>query len=278
MRLYSWGMSDLDVDALRDALVAPGGSYAALDVVASTGSTNADLIAAAARGAADRTVLIAEEQTAGRGRRSREWVSPPAAGLYLSVLLRPSKVPIARFGTLALVAGIALARTARHTGVIATLKWPNDLLAGTGMAKCAGVLAEVSAGQEPAVVVGIGLNVGRLPGEVPAGPGGLPATSLQQEGGTGDRTEVALALLRAFAEVERSWRGAAGDLVTSGLLAEYRGNCSTVGQRVRVELPEGRDTQGLATDIDADGQLVIDVGGTARSISAGDVVHLRGTS
>ncbi|SDD20485.1 biotin--[acetyl-CoA-carboxylase] ligase [Actinokineospora iranica] len=265
-------MAALDVEALRAALV---GSYAALDVVPSTGSTNADLVAAAAAGAADRTVLIAEEQTAGRGRRARDWVSPPESGLYLSVLLRPTGVPTARFGSLALVAGVALARTARHVGVFAALKWPNDLLAGANMAKCAGVLAEASAGREPAVVVGIGLNVGPLPTEVPVGPGGLPATSLSQEDGTADRTEVAIALLRSFAEAEQSWRGAQGDLVTSGLLAHYRGNCSTLGQRVRVELPDGSDLQGLATDIDHDGQLVLDVEGVARTVSAGDVVHLR---
>ncbi|GAA2964045.1 biotin--[acetyl-CoA-carboxylase] ligase [Actinokineospora diospyrosa] len=260
-------MAALDVEALRAAL----GSYAAVDVVDSTGSTNADLVAAA-DSAADRTVLIAEQQTAGRGRRARDWVSPPASGIYLSVLLRPTGVPVARYGSLSLVAGVALIRTARHAGVIASLKWPNDLLAGAGLAKCAGVLAEVS-GQ--AVVLGIGLNVAPLHDDVPVGPGGLPATSLAQEGGTADRTAVAIALLRAFDEAERSWRGAQGDLLTSGLLAEYRASCATLGQRVRVELPDGTSLQALATDIDGDGRLVVDVGGTARTLSAGDVVHVR---
>ncbi|WP_436492144.1 biotin--[acetyl-CoA-carboxylase] ligase [Actinokineospora sp. HUAS TT18] len=264
-------MAALDAEALRAALVTPSGPYAALDVVSSTGSTNADLIAA--EGAADRTVLIAETQTAGRGRRAREWVSPPESGLYLSVLLRPEGVPAARLGTLSLVAGVALARAARHAGVTATLKWPNDLLAGLAQAKCAGVLAEV--GQDGAVVVGIGVNVGPLPDPVPPGPGGIPATSIAEEGGSGDRAELAVALLRAFDEAERSWRGAEGDLATSGLLAEYRSNCSTLGQRVRVELPEDRDFQGTAIDIDGEGRLVVDAAGAARTVSAGDVVHLR---
>ncbi|MGQ0838398.1 biotin--[acetyl-CoA-carboxylase] ligase [Actinokineospora sp.] len=263
-------MVALDAEALRAALVGP---YAALDVVASTGSTNADLLAAA--GAADRTVLIAQAQTAGRGRRAREWVSPPGFGVYLSVLLRPTGVPTARYGSLALVAGVALVRAARHAGVVAALKWPNDLLAGASMGKCAGVLAEVSGGQDPAVVVGIGLNVGPMPADVPVGPGGLAATSFANEGGNGDRAVAAIALLRAFDDAERSWRGARGDLATAGLLTEYRSNCATIGARVRVELPEGRDIQGLATDIDTDGQLVVDAGGTARTVSAGDVVHLR---
>ncbi|PPK69781.1 biotin--[acetyl-CoA-carboxylase] ligase [Actinokineospora auranticolor] len=265
-------MAALDVEALRSAL---SGTYTAVDVVPSTGSTNADLVAAAAANAPDRTVLLAEEQTAGRGRRARSWVSPPATGLYLSVLLRPTGVPTARFGALSLVAGVALVRTARHLGVSAALKWPNDLLAGPELAKCAGVLAEATADEHPAVVVGIGLNVAPLPDGVPVGPGGLPPTSLAQQGGTDDRTTVAIALLRAFDEAERSWRGARGDLATSGLLTHYRDACATLGQRVRVELPDGAHLQGLATDLDADGQLVIDVAGTARTVSAGDVVHVR---
>lgn len=269
-------MAALDAETLRAKLVAPAGPYAALDVVASTGSTNADLLMAAP-GAADRTVLLAEEQTAGRGRRARSWVSPPETGLYLSVLLRPTGVPPARLGSLTLVAGVALIRTARHAGVMAALKWPNDLLAGASMAKCAGVLAEVASGEEPAVVVGIGLNVGRLP-EVPPGPGGLAATSLAQEGGADDRTEVALALLCAFDEVERSWRGAGGDLVTSGVLAEYRSHCVTLGRRVRVELAGAQEAEGMAVDVDLDGQLLIDVDGDVRPVSAGDVVHLRGAA
>ena len=98
--------SPLDVAELRSALA---GQYPAVDVVASTGSTNADLLAASADGALDRTVLIAETQTAGRGRRARRWVSPPGSGLYLSVLLRPSEVAAPALGTLSMVAGLALA-------------------------------------------------------------------------------------------------------------------------------------------------------------------------
>ncbi|WP_156753995.1 biotin--[acetyl-CoA-carboxylase] ligase [Actinokineospora pegani] len=267
-------MSALDAEALRAEL---GGRYAAVDVVAATGSTNADLVAAAAS-AADRTVLIADEQTAGRGRRARTWVSPPGSGLYLSVLLRPDGVPLARFGSLALVAGVALVRTARAAGVAASLKWPNDLLAGSSLAKCAGVLAEVAdTGPDPAVVVGIGLNVGPLGTAVPAGPGGLPPTSLAQEGGDADRGRAAATLLAAFDEAESAWRGSGGDLGAAGLLAQYRGACSTLGQRVRVELPDGTDLHGLAVDVDEAGQLVLDVGGGTRTLSAGDVVHVRPT-
>ncbi|HEY7594138.1 MAG TPA: biotin--[acetyl-CoA-carboxylase] ligase, partial [Actinophytocola sp.] len=198
-------MTELDVLALREHLVAPNGPYAALDVVASTGSTNADLLAAARDGAADRTVLIADTQTAGRGRRDRSWVSPPGTGLYLSVLVRPATVPAARLGTLGMVAGLALMHVAKEAGVNASLKWPNDLLIEG--AKCAGVLSEAAPdGPAQAAVVGVGLNVGALPDDVPAGPGGLPATSLAEHGATAGRAELAAAFLRAFVELEQAWR------------------------------------------------------------------------
>src|SRR5437588_3481126 len=128
-RLCRVSTSPLSAEALRARLVAPHGPYAALDVVPSTGSTNSDLAEAARTGAADRTVLIAEEQTAGRGRLQRNWASAPGAGLYLSVLLRPAGVPTGRLGWLPLLAGVALVRLARNTaGVPAVVKWPNDLL------------------------------------------------------------------------------------------------------------------------------------------------------
>src|SRR2546421_6436394 len=245
--------SELRIDELRRALVAPAGPYGALDVVSSPGSTNAALVAAT--DAVDRTVLLAERQTSGRGRRSREWVSPPAAGLYLSILLRPSGIPGSRLGTLAMVAGLALLRTAREVaGVDAVLKWPNDLLAGS--AKCAGVLSEAVPGG--GVVVGIGLNVAPLGVDVPAGPGGLAATSLAEAGAAvTDRTELAVGLLTRFAELESRWRAASGDLVASGLLAAYVDGCATLGTRIRVELPGDGTITGVATDLDPAGELKV---------------------
>src|SRR5687768_2662835 len=126
--------SALDADALRAQLVAPYGLYSALDVVPTTRSTNADLARAAVAGAPDRTVLIAEEQTAGQGRRGRAW-SSPRGGLYLSVLFRPTDVPAQRLPWLNLLAGVALVRVARSVDVAASLKWPNDLLLGEGQRK-----------------------------------------------------------------------------------------------------------------------------------------------
>jgi BirA family biotin operon repressor/biotin-[acetyl-CoA-carboxylase] ligase len=272
-------MSRIDAERLR----AEVGSRYAVSVVPSTGSTNADLREAAAKGADDRSVLVAEEQTAGIGRRARGWASPKGAGLYLSVLLRPSNVPFRALGSLSLVAGVALCEVARGLGVDAVLKWPNDLLAGPDRAKCAGILAEAEGGPFPdapdshdaTVVVGIGVNV--LPLEAEPGPGGLPATSLSEHGATTtDRTEIAARLLRAFGEHEESWRATDGDLGRSGLLARYREECATLGRPARVILPNGDEFDGIACDVDAEGRLLLDLAdGTRRTVSAGDVVHVR---
>ena len=266
---------DLDVLALRERLVAPNGPYAALDVVGTTGSTNADLLAAAREGAADRTVLIADAQTAGRGRRDRTWVSPSGTGLYLSVLLRPSAVPADRLGTLGMVAGLALMHVATEAGVTASLKWPNDLMIAG--AKCAGVLSEaVPDGAAQAAVVGIGLNVAPMPETVPAGPGGLAATCLGDHGATTtDRGTLAIGFLGAFLELEHTWRVADGDVERSGVLTGYRESCGTLGQRVRAELPGGSTRVGVAVDVDAGGRLLIKMDdGVVSALSAGDVVHL----
>ncbi len=264
-------MTALDADRLRAELVTPT-AYAALDVVASTGSTNADLIEAARTGAADYTVRIAEEQTAGVGRLARTWVSPAGAGLYLSVLLRPDAVPPEATGSLAIVAGLALTDLCDDLGVTATLKWPNDVLVGN--AKLAGVLAELV--PDGAVVLGIGLNVQPL-GDVEPGPGGLAATSLAEHGArTTDRTEIAMTLLRTLAERERAWRTAHGDLERAALLADYRRVCGTLGRTVTVSLPQGETQTGTAVDVDAVGRLTIeDDNGQRSTVLAGDVIHLR---
>ncbi|AGL20984.1 biotin--[acetyl-CoA-carboxylase] ligase [Actinoplanes sp. N902-109] len=128
----------LAVRALQRALIVPGGLWQRLDVVAETGSTNADVSQAAQGGAGEGLVVIAEQQVSGRGRRDRQWVSPPRAGLTLSVLLRPGladpdrgwvPAPHRTWGWLPLLAGVALREAVERIGEIdATLKWPNDLL------------------------------------------------------------------------------------------------------------------------------------------------------
>lgn len=267
-------MTQINAARLRADLVGP---YAAVDVVSSTGSTNADLRVAAAGGAPDRTVLIAEEQTAGVGRRARSWTSPKGTGIYLSVLLRPLGVGFAELGSLAIVAGLAVTDLTAELGVDAALKWPNDVLAGPDRGKCAGILAESVATEEVAVVLGIGLNVRPLGPDVKPGAGGLRPTSLAENGArTTDRTELSAGLLAALARRERRWREAGGNLAAAGLLEEYRARCETLGQQVRVLLPGETSLFGTATDIDPSGQLVVvEDTGKRHTVFAGDVVHLR---
>ena len=268
----------LDLAGLRAALLAPAGPVARLDVVARTGSTNADLLAAARAGAPDRSVLTAELQQTGRGRLDRSWLSPPGEGLTVSVLLRPTGVPPARLGWLPLLAGLSLLRTIReHTPLAAALKWPNDLLlgppGGSPVAKCAGLLAEADAGgAQPVVVIGIGLNVRNRRAELPEG-----ASSLHAEGAEVRRNELLAALLRRLLEDEAVWRTAGGDAEAVGLWAAYRAGCATLGRAVRIEQPGGRSLLATAEDVDGDGRLVVrDEAGATRAVAAGDVVHLRG--
>lgn len=272
----------LQVRSLERALVVPGGLWRRLDVRAETGSTNADAAEAAGRGEPEGLVVVAEKQTAGRGRRDRQWVSPARAGLTLSVLLRPSDpdpgngwlaVPRPAYGWLPLLAGVALLEAVQQRAEVdAALKWPNDLLIKD--AKCAGLLAEVVG---DAVVVGIGLNVSTRADELPPVTTGLPATSLLVAGAEHtDRDPLLRALLRGLAGWYSGWRETGGDAELCGLLAAYRRGCSTIGRDVRVHLPTGEVLSGTATTVDVAGQLVIRTeDGDERRVSAGDVLHVR---
>lgn len=258
----------LRAEALRRALVVPGAEWASLEVVADTPSTNADLVAAAAAGAAHGTVLVGEHQSAGRGRLGRSWAAPPRSALTFSVLLRPPPATRARWGWLPLLAGAAVASAVREaTGVDPALKWPNDVLVGER--KLAGVLAQV-AGE--AVVVGIGLNVSLRTEELPV----PTATSLALAGAsTTDRDTVLRAVLRRLGRDYRSWREHDGEADTCGLRPTYLSLCTTLGRDVTVHLPDGESLTGRALDVDAEGRLVVETGSGARSFAAGDVVHVR---
>jgi BirA family transcriptional regulator, biotin operon repressor / biotin---[acetyl-CoA-carboxylase] ligase len=296
----------LDEAALRAAVVRPGGLWRDVEVTAVTGSTNADLLARAARGEPEGAVLAAEQQTAGRGRLGRSWVSPPRAALTFSVLLRPAAVPRARLGWLPLLAGVAVTAAVRAVAAIdARLKWPNDVLAGpvgagpvgagpvgefpagAGLAaagpagadaapgKLGGILAEAAG---DAVVVGIGVNVSAGPAELPPpGPGALAATSLRLEQARSlDRGELLAAILAGLERRYLTWCRYSGDTERSGLRAEYTRLCATLGRPVRAELPSGKVLDGLAAGIDAGGRLLVSMPPEAElPVAAGDIVHLR---
>ncbi len=255
-------------------LPASHGLWTPLEVVASTGSTNADLLARAGAGLAEGHVLVAEEQTAGRGRLGRSWSSVPGASLTYSVLLRPAPVPAGRRGWLPLLAGVAAAAAVRSVaGVTAALKWPNDVLVDGR--KLAGILAEQSP-DAAAVVIGTGLNVATPADALPASASGLPATSLLAEGAVVPRETLLLAILGELEHWYLAFR-ADPDPVRTGVLGAYRSLSATLGQEVRVELPAGRVLTGTARDIDAEGRLLVqETSATGVTpVSAGDIVHLR---
>lgn len=258
------------LDDARSAL--SGTTYADLRWSETTGSTNADLADAARRGD-DPCALVADFQTAGRGRLDRRWESPAGAALMMSVLVAgpfpdagPQVVPLA----LALAAREAVAELC---GQVVGLKWPNDLVVGSpdgvGLLKLGGLLAELVT--EDLLVVGVGLNV--------AWPDGFPdelaatATALNLLGHDVSRWALVAETLRRFGTVvdDLASRPDAG----ARLMRRYGDACVTLGERVRVELPRAV-LVGRAVEVTADGALVVeDDQRVRREVNVGDVVHLR---
>jgi BirA family biotin operon repressor/biotin-[acetyl-CoA-carboxylase] ligase len=288
---------------LQSALAS---AWSRVEVVAETGSTNADLLADTA--APDRSVLVAERQTAGRGRLDRTWTAPAGASLTFSVLIRPEPA-MAAWGWLPLLTGLALQEAVVDTtGVAAGLKWPNDLLVGperlkaaTPIAppaatpplpggpplappssprapgptlcaiagKAAGILAQTNG---PAVVIGIGLNVSTAADDLPV----PTATSLALCGARElDHTVLLTAILSRLDARLTEWTGTGGDAQACGLAAAYEDACLTLGQPVSVSTTAGETLTGTATGIDGTGRILVRTGAGTVAVGAGDVQHLR---
>ncbi len=266
----SWGT------ALRHTRFGP------FEMVGTTGSTNDDLVTRAAGPAGDGLVLATDHQTAGRGRLDRRWDAPEGTNLTFSTLLRPDWLDEPRPGpdrrslvTSALA--VSVVEVLMAMGLEAAVKWPNDvMLVGGGEAagKVAGILAELVTGERPAVVVGLGLNVGWPPpdsaiSDEPVPPG---ATSLARAGLTARRwwvlVDVLVAFDRQLADLDRPDG-------PERLRQDHLAVSATVGHRVRIERVSG-DLVGEAVDLSADGALVIESdGGEPVEVHAGDVTHLR---
>ncbi|WP_445169177.1 biotin--[acetyl-CoA-carboxylase] ligase [Mycolicibacterium sp. Dal123E01] len=240
-----------------------------VDIVETTGSTNADLLARHAAGEDIRgAVLLAEHQSAGRGRNGRSWSAPPRSQIALSLGVDATGVPAEGWGWLPLLTGVALVDAVRNaTGIEAGVKWPNDILVDSG--KLAGILAEVAA-PDPVIVVGLGLNVTLTADEAPD----PRATSLQMLGAAMlDRDTLLTAILRELTTRIDRWQRAKGPDAT--LVEDYRQRSSTLGSRVRAVMPGNSEITGVAVDIDALGRLSIDTGTEVATVSAGDITHLR---
>lgn len=222
--------------------------------VTETGSTNADLLARAMTGdAPDRSVLVADHQTAGRGRLDRTWLAPPGANLLVSLLFAtPPPVAAELTQRVGLAAVDAVGGLLDGSGPCPGLKWPNDVLLGGH--KLAGILAQRAA--SGAVVVGMGLNVGWAP------PG---AARLCDH--VVDDVHPATVLAAVLGAL---------DALPDDVHGRYREALVTLDKDVRVELPGGRFLEGTAVDVDRRGRLVVaDRDGERHRVDAGDVVHLR---
>ncbi|MCC5865946.1 MAG: biotin--[acetyl-CoA-carboxylase] ligase [Wenzhouxiangella sp.] len=207
-------------------------------------------------------VLLAEAQSGGRGRRGRGWVSPPGAGLYLSLAWRSTRPP-AELAPLALIVGMAAAGVLREIGVAAMVKWPNDLQVDG--CKLGGCLVEVAAaGSGPSdLVLGLGINC-RLPSTTELDQ---PWTDLHRLGISTDRTELAIRLIDGLVEALRQFdREGAGPA-----LAQWSGFDALAGRMVDVVWDHGRQLSGPALGIDQAGRLLVGQGESALPLHSGEV-------
>jgi BirA family biotin operon repressor/biotin-[acetyl-CoA-carboxylase] ligase len=260
----------LEEAEIRRALGVAGRYVAAIQVLEETDSTNSRLLALPPPPAGKARVCLAEYQTEGRGRRGRQWLSPPGAGIWLSLAWQFDRPPD-NLSALSLVAGLAARTGMVELGIPGVLlKWPNDLVVGD--AKLGGVLVEMRAeGNGPClVVIGLGVNH-RLPSGLPAkiaNAGGLAPVDLTRACGAQPppRNAVAAALVSALAARldEMGRRG------TGNIQAEWQHADAIAGRQVTVE-ERGRQISGRAVGIDVDGALRIDQGGGIVRITAGDV-------
>jgi BirA family transcriptional regulator, biotin operon repressor / biotin---[acetyl-CoA-carboxylase] ligase len=264
----------IDIEQLRRELIRPGALWRQLDHLPETGSTNADLAIAARSGTAEPgTVLLTDYQSAGRGRLGRTWTAPPGTSIAMSVLVRPDGVEPARWTWLPLLTGLAVADgLSRAAGIEAGLKWPNDVLIGDR--KVCGILAErVETPDGAACVVGMGINTSLGPEDLPVPTATFVAMECAAAGRpVPSRTDLVATVLAAYELLFRRWVAAPGD---PWLIVAYRRRSATLGRTVRVVLGPDEAVEGTATDLDADGRLVLRTSGATRIFGAGDVIHVR---
>jgi len=238
-----------------------------LEVVGEVGSTNDRVMAAGRDGAPEGLAIIADRQTAGRGRLGRPWASPSGVGLYTSILLRP-RLPASQVSLLSLVAGLAVAEGIESVaGLAPLLKWPNDLLVGGK--KVAGILTETASMESRVSYVGLGIGINvrhkaqDLPEELRAS-----ATSLRLAIGRElSRGELAAEIYNGLDR----WYREFSDGRFETILARGRERSAILGSTVEVLAGDQR-WSGLAVDLDADGALLVQNGrGELRRVVAGEV-------
>ena len=223
-------------------------------------STQTIAFALAERGATDRTVVVADQQAAGRGRRGRVWQAPARTSLLASILVR-SRLPQALLATLSPTTAVATAEALRRVAPLEPrLKWPNDVLVGGR--KIAGILLEsrAVASAEPVLVIGVGINLGQR--EFPPELAGRATSVLLETGHAVDRETMLAALLEEF----DAWRARLEGEGFGPVRERWKSLSDTIGRHVTVD-----GVSGTATDLDGDGALLIDVGDEVRRVIAGEI-------
>ncbi len=238
-----------------------------LEVVGEVASTNDAVMAAGRTGAAEGLAVLADRQTAGRGRLGRRWASPAGVGLYTSILLRPA-LPASDAPLVTLAAALAVAEAIQEaSGLIAQLKWPNDVLVDGR--KVAGILTEMASVEAwvSHIVVGIGINVNHGPADLPEEVREV-ATSIRVAAGRSiPRGDLAAAVYNGLDR----WYQVFCEHRSEAILERARQISATLGRPVEVVAAEER-WEGLAVDLDADGALLVqEATGAFRRVLASDV-------
>lgn len=255
-----------------DAYLAGPSSWTQFVHLDETDSTNLELARRVRDGAPAGTVMVADRQTAGRGRNGRSWQDVPGGNLSVSVA---TGIPGQAATLVPLAAGLAAGDALKRAGVTALMKWPNDLLVrdeAGALRKIGGILADVHdlRPEGPAfLVIGIGVDLDWR-GHDRSGEAAAWTSVGEVIGDDVDRWQVLHDLLRALEtwllDVPRD---------PARLLAAYTVRCVTLGQVVRVATPGGRVVEGTATEVDASGGLVVDTASGSHVVMAGDVEHVR---
>jgi len=233
-----------------------------------TTTTNDAAKELAAAGIPEGTVIVAEEQTGGRGRLGRGWHSPAGRGIWLSVVLRPDINPMDA-PKITLLTAVALARTiTSYPGVKPGIKWPNDILVDGR--KIAGILTEMNAEMDRVnyIVLGIGVNINTALPELPDELRDIATSLYIATGRREDRPDFTARMLRNLEELYIMFRQGK----FPAIIDEWKKFTVTLGQKVKIVSPHGDVVEGLAQDLDSDGALILKTAAGQKRILAGEVL------
>ncbi len=232
-------------------------------------STNKEAMRLLASGAPHGTVVLAEEQTGGRGRKSRNWFSPPGKGLWFSIILIPDNTPAEKIAPLTAVAATAVKETYKKMGIASVkIKWPNDII--INRRKAGGILAELKTegGNIKSVILGIGLNINHNPDDFPPEIGDLATSARIETGKESDREEIFHQLLNMLESFYLQFLKEG----FSSFRPIWLSDNITIGKKISVRCGENSVIKGEAIDIDTEGALIVkEEDNTIRRITYGEI-------